>query len=77
MQLFRAMSPFFSGLKLINAFALEKMTMSYINGVAVWCGNADIQWAQDIVAAYKSQAFKTTIRSDHFYDGFRLPDYFD
>jgi D-methionine transport system substrate-binding protein len=65
----------YSGLKLTNAFALEKMTTPYINVVAVKRGNADSQWAQDIVAGYKSQTFKTAILSDRFYDGFTLPDY--
>jgi len=67
----------YSGLKLTNAFALEKMTTPYINVVAVKRGNADSQWAQDIVAGYKSPAFKTAIRADRFYDGFALPDYFN
>lgn len=65
----------YSGLKLTNAFALEKMTTPYINVVAVKRGNVESQWAQDIVAAYKSPAFKTAILSDRFYDGFTLPDY--
>ena len=65
----------YSGLKLTNAFALEKMTTPYINVVAVKRGNAESQWAQDIVAGYKSQTFKTAILSDRFYDGFTLPDY--
>jgi D-methionine transport system substrate-binding protein len=65
----------FSGLKLTNAFALEKMTTPYINVVAVRRSNADSQWAKDIVAAYKSPGFKAAILADHFYDGFRLPDY--
>jgi D-methionine transport system substrate-binding protein len=65
----------YSGLKLTNAFALEKMTTPYINVVAVKRGNAESQWAQDIVASYKSQTFKTAILSDRFYDGFTLPDY--
>jgi hypothetical protein len=33
------------------------------------------QWAQDIVAGYKSPTFKTAIQADRFYDGFTLPDY--
>jgi D-methionine transport system substrate-binding protein len=66
----------YSGLKLTNAFALEKMTEPYINVVAVKRGNAESQWARDIVAGYQSQTFKTAILSDHFYDGFALPDYF-
>jgi D-methionine transport system substrate-binding protein len=65
----------YSGLKLTGAFALEKMTPPYINVVAIKRGNADSVWAQDIVAAYKSPAFKTAILSNSFYDGFALPDY--
>lgn len=65
----------YSGLKLTNAFALEKMTTPYINVVAVKRGNADSPWAQDIVAGYKSPTFKQAILSDRFYDGFTLPDY--
>jgi D-methionine transport system substrate-binding protein len=65
----------YSGLKLTNAFALEKMTTPYINVVAVKRANAEAPWAQDIVAGYKSQTFKTAILSDRFYDGFALPDY--
>jgi D-methionine transport system substrate-binding protein len=65
----------YSGLKLTNAFALEKMTTPYINVVAVKRGNAENPWAQDIVAGYKSQTFKTAILSDRFYEGFALPDY--
>src|ERR1700761_3811812 len=48
----------YSGLKLTNAFALENMTTPYINVVAIKRGNADSAWAQDVVAAYKSPAFK-------------------
>lgn len=65
----------YSGLKLTNAFALEKMTAPYINVVAVKQANANAPWAQDIVAGYKSPTFKTAILSDRFYDGFTLPDY--
>ncbi len=65
----------YSGLKLTNAFGLEKMTTPYINVVAVKQANANADWAQDIVAAYKSPTFKKAILSDRFYDGFALPDY--
>jgi len=65
----------FSGLKLTNAFALEKMTAPYINVVAVKKGNAEAQWAKDIVEGYKSPGFKAAILADRFYDGFTLPDY--
>ncbi len=51
------------------------MTTPYINVVAVKSDKADSAWAQDIVAAYKSPAFKAAILSDPFYDGFALPDY--
>lgn len=65
----------YSGLKLTSAFALEKMTMPYINVVAVKRDNAESKWAQDIVTAYRSPTFKTAILSNRFYDGFTLPDY--
>lgn len=65
----------FSGLKLTNAFALEKMTAPYINVLAVKKANANAEWAQDIVAGYKSPTFRTAIQADRFYDGFTLPDY--
>jgi D-methionine transport system substrate-binding protein len=67
----------YSGLKLTEAWALEKMTEPYSNVVAVRRDNAGAQWAQDIVAGYKSDTFKTAIRSDKFYEGFVLPDYFN
>src|SRR5215813_11451 len=63
----------FSGLKLTNSFALEKMTTPYINVVAIRKGNAEAQWAKDIVEGYKSPAFKAAILADRFYDGFTLP----
>jgi len=66
----------YSGLKLTDALALEKMTLPYVNVVAVRKQNVDVQWARDITAAYKSPEFQQTIRNDRFYDGFRLPDYF-
>lgn len=65
----------YSGLKLTSAFALEKMTMPYINVVAVKRDNAESKWWQDIVTAYRSPTFKTAILSNRFYDGFTLPDY--
>ena len=67
----------YSGLKLTEAIALEKMGPPYINVVAVRKGSADTEWARDIVAAYRSDGFKTAIRSDKFHDGFTLPDYFN
>lgn len=67
----------YSGLKLTDAIALEKMGPPYINVVAVRKGNADAEWAKDIVAAYRSEGFKTAIRSDKFHEGFTLPDYFN
>jgi D-methionine transport system substrate-binding protein len=67
----------YSGLKLTDALALEKMTTPYRNVVAVRQGNSDKPWAKDIVVAYKSDTFRSAIRSNTFYDGFALPDYFN
>ena len=67
----------YSGLKLTEAFALEKMTKPYTNVVAVRTGNAEAPWAKDIVAAYQSDTFKNAIRNDKFYAGFTLPEYFN
>lgn len=67
----------YSGLKLTDAIALEKMGPPYVNVVAVRKGNADAEWSKDIVAAYRSEGFKTAIRSDKFHEGFTLPDYFN
>jgi D-methionine transport system substrate-binding protein len=67
----------YSGLKLTEAFALEKMTKPYSNVVAVRRGNVDAPWAKAIADGYRSDTFKTAIRNDKFYAGFVLPDYFD
>ncbi len=67
----------YSGLKLTDALALEKMTAPYRNVVAVRRGNSDKPWARDIVTAFTSETFKSAIRSNNFYDGFALPDYFN
>lgn len=67
----------YSGLKLTEAFALEKMTTPYSNVVAVKRGNVDAPWARDIAEAYRSDTFKNAIRNDSFYAGFVLPDYFN
>jgi D-methionine transport system substrate-binding protein len=67
----------YSGLKLTEAFALEKMTKPYTNIVAVRRGNADAEWARDIADGYRSDSFRNAIRNDKFYAGFVLPDYFD
>jgi D-methionine transport system substrate-binding protein len=66
----------FSGHKLSDALALEQMTPPYINQVVVKASNRDSRVAQDIVRAYQSADFQRAIRSNHFYDGFRLPAYF-
>lgn len=67
----------YSGLKLTDALALEKMTAPYRNVVAVRQGNSEKPWAKDVVAAYRSDRFKSAIKSNRFYDGFALPDYFN
>jgi D-methionine transport system substrate-binding protein len=67
----------YSGLKLTDAIALEHMTAPYRNVLAVRQGNSEKPWAKDVVAAYRSDAFKSAIRSNSFYQGFALPDYFN
>ncbi|ABE34403.1 NLPA lipofamily protein [Paraburkholderia xenovorans LB400] len=66
----------FSGHKLTDALALEEMTPPYINQVVVKASNRNARATQDIVQAYQSADFQRAIRSNRFYDGFRLPAYF-
>ena len=66
----------FSGYKLTDALALEQMTPPYINQVVVKASNKTLRSTQDIVDAYQSPAFQQAILNNHFYDGFRLPEYF-
>ncbi|MBN9359265.1 MetQ/NlpA family ABC transporter substrate-binding protein [Herbaspirillum huttiense F1] len=66
----------FAKLKLSEAFILEDMKPPYINVVAVKKTKQDETYAQDIVQAYRSEFFQKAIRSEPFYDGFTLPDYF-
>jgi D-methionine transport system substrate-binding protein len=66
----------FSGYKLTDALALEQMTPPYINQLVVRAANKTSRSTQDIVDAYQSPAFQQAIRTNHFYDGFRLPEYF-
>jgi D-methionine transport system substrate-binding protein len=65
----------YSGLKLTDAIALEKMTAPYRNVLAVRQGNSETPWAKDIVVAYRSETFRSAIRSNSFYEGFAMPDY--
>jgi D-methionine transport system substrate-binding protein len=53
------------------------MTTPYRNVVAVRQGNSEMPWATDIAVAYRSDTFKPAIKSNKFYDGFSLPDYFN
>ena len=66
----------FAKLKLSEAFILEDMKPPYINVVAVRKTRQDETYARDIAQAYRSDYFQKAIRSDRFYDGFTLPDYF-
>lgn len=66
----------FAKLKLSEAFILEDMTSPYINVLVVRKGKQNAQFSRDLVEAYQSETFQKAIRADHFYDGFRLPDYF-
>ncbi len=67
----------FSGYKLTDALALEQMTPPYINQVAVRAGNKAAPATVAIVDAYQSKSFQQAILGSHFYDGFRLPEYFE
>lgn len=66
----------FAKLKLSEAFILEDMTAPYINVLVVRKGKQNAQFSRDLVEAYQSDSFQKAIRENHFYDGFRLPDYF-
>ena len=66
----------FSGYRLTDALALEQMTPPYINQVVVKAANKTAPVTQAIVSAYQSPSFQQAILSNHFYDGFRLPEYF-
>jgi D-methionine transport system substrate-binding protein len=52
------------------------MTPPYINQVVVKAANRTAPVTRAIVGAYQSASFQQAILNDHFYDGFRLPEYF-
>ncbi|ADU27257.1 MetQ/NlpA family ABC transporter substrate-binding protein [Ethanoligenens harbinense] len=64
-------------IKLTTALKLEEMTDPYANVVAVDSKNKNSQFANDIVAGYKSEAFQKYIKSNNIYDGYWLPSYFN
>jgi D-methionine transport system substrate-binding protein len=66
-----------SGHKLSDALALEQMTSPYVNQVVVKAANRNSRAITDIVTAYQSQEFRSAILGNRFYDGFRMPDYFN
>ncbi|WOD17319.1 MetQ/NlpA family ABC transporter substrate-binding protein [Paraburkholderia kirstenboschensis] len=66
-----------SGHKLSDALALEQMTSPYVNQVVVKAANRNSRAITDIVTAYQSQEFRNAILGNRFYDGFRMPDYFN
>ncbi|CAD6555325.1 D-methionine-binding lipoprotein MetQ [Paraburkholderia kirstenboschensis] len=63
--------------KLSDALALEQMTSPYVNQVVVKAANRNSRAITDIVTAYQSQEFRSAILGNRFYDGFRMPDYFN
>ncbi|HXZ10124.1 MAG TPA: MetQ/NlpA family ABC transporter substrate-binding protein [Paraburkholderia sp.] len=65
-----------SGHRLVDALALEQMTSPYVNQVVVKAASVHSRATADIVAAYQSDEFRNAILGNHFYDGFRMPDYF-
>ncbi|HEY0296610.1 MAG TPA: MetQ/NlpA family ABC transporter substrate-binding protein [Bordetella sp.] len=65
-----------SGLPLTSALKLENMTLPYVNVVAVREDKAHAQFADDIVAAYKSAQFQKVFNANPVWAGYRLPGYF-
>ncbi|WP_114809560.1 MetQ/NlpA family ABC transporter substrate-binding protein [Paraburkholderia kururiensis] len=65
-----------SGHRLAEALALEQMLSPYVNQVVVKSANRNSQETADIVAAYRSDEFRTAILRNDAYKGYRLPDYF-
>ncbi|WP_295997508.1 MetQ/NlpA family ABC transporter substrate-binding protein [Rugamonas sp.] len=62
-----------SGLKLSDALVTEKISTNYINLVAVRTADKDKQFARDIAAAYRSQAF-LDVTNKYFADYARTDD---
>jgi D-methionine transport system substrate-binding protein len=64
-----------SGRLLSSALALEDPAPQFHIILVTRAGSANSAWAQDIVAAYKSDAFKTFIQNDPKTKGFSTPPY--
>ena len=62
-----------SGLKLSEALITEKITNNYINLVAIRTADKDKQFAKDLAAAYRSQAF-LDVTNKYFADYARTDD---
>ncbi len=62
-----------SGLKLTEALALEKISPTYQNVVAVRTADKDQPWVQDIAAAYRSREFLAVTEKQ--FAGFVKTDY--
>ena len=64
-----------SGNSLSDAIVLEDPAIQYQIIIAAREGARDTQWAQDLVAAYKSDEFKQFLESDPATQGFSTPEY--
>lgn len=64
-----------SGNSLSDAIVMEDPAKQYQITVVGRAGNAEAQWAKDLVAAYQSDAFQEYIESDPKTAGFSTPDY--
>ena len=64
-----------SGHLLSEALVMEDPAPQYQIIVTTRAGNADKEYTKDIVAAYKSDEFKTFIKNDPKAKGFSIPDY--
>jgi D-methionine transport system substrate-binding protein len=64
-----------SGNSLSDAIVLEDPAIQYQIIIAAREGARDALWAQDLVAAYQSDAFREFLQSDPATQGFSTPDY--
>ena len=64
-----------SGSSLADAMVLEDPAPQYQITVVGREENEDAQWAQDLVAAYRSDEFRSFVESDPDTAGFSTPDY--
>jgi len=64
-----------AGMLLSSAIALEDPAAEFQIIIAARAGSAEAPWLRDLVAAYRSPAFKAFIQDDPRSRGFSTPDY--